>query len=94
MGFLQQFHLVIKYKKGTRNKVVDILSQPPISACIIFHNTLLSFESYAEQYANFDDFKGIYAKLTHGSQVGYYHLQGKLLYHLGKLCIPQEKGYM
>jgi len=30
----------------------------------------------------------IYPKLTHGSQVDNYHLQGKLLYHLGKLCIP------
>ena len=48
----------------------------------------MSFESYDEQYANDDDFKEIYAKLTHGSQVENYHLQGKLLYHLGKLCIP------
>jgi hypothetical protein len=28
MGFLQQFHLVIKYKKGTSNKVVYMLSRP------------------------------------------------------------------
>ena len=67
MGFLQQFHLVIKYKKGTSNKVADMLSRPPISASIILHNASLSFESYAEQYANDDDFKEIYAKLTHGS---------------------------
>jgi hypothetical protein len=38
MGFLQQFHLVIKYKKGTRNKVVDTLSRPPITASIILKN--------------------------------------------------------
>jgi len=88
MGFLQQFHWVIKYKKGTSNKVVDMLSRPPITAFVILHNASLSFESYAEQYANDDDFKEIYAKLTHGSQVDNYHLQGKLLYHLGKLCIP------
>jgi hypothetical protein len=50
MGFLQQFHLVIKYKKGTSNKVVDMLSHPPISASVILHNASLSFESYAEQY--------------------------------------------
>ena len=47
-----------------------------------------SFESYVEQYANDYNFKEVYAKLTHGSQVDNYHLQGKLLYHLGKLCIP------
>jgi hypothetical protein len=29
MGFLQQFHLVIKYKKVRKNKVADILSRPP-----------------------------------------------------------------
>ena len=66
MGFLQKFHLVIKYKKGTSNKVVDMLSCPPISASVILHNVSLSFESYAEQYANDDEFKEIYAKLTHG----------------------------
>ena len=48
----------------------------------------MSFESYVEQYANDDKFKTIYAKLTHGSQVNNYHLQGKLLYRLGKLFIP------
>jgi hypothetical protein len=26
MGFLQQFHLVIKYKKGSTNKLADMLS--------------------------------------------------------------------
>ena len=88
MSFLQQFHLVIKYKKYNSNKVVDMLSHPPISTSVILHNGLLSFESYVEQYANNDDFKEVYAKLTHGSQVDNYHLQGKLLYHLGKLWIP------
>ena len=68
-----------------------MLSRPPISASIILHNASLSFESYVEQYANNDDFKEIYAKLTHGSQVDSYHLQGKLLYHLGKLCIPTRE---
>lgn len=67
MGFLQQFHLVIKYKKGTSIKVADMLSCPPISTFVILHNASLSFESYVEQYANDDDFKEIYAKLTHGS---------------------------
>jgi hypothetical protein len=30
MGFLQQFHLLIKYKKGATNKLVGMLSQPPL----------------------------------------------------------------
>jgi hypothetical protein len=65
MGFLQQFHLVIKYKKGTSNKVVDMLSIPPIVASIILKNTLLSHDSYVEQYVIDEDFKEVYEKLTH-----------------------------
>ena len=84
MGFLQQFHLVIKYKKGTSNKVADMLSRPPI----VLKNASLSHEIYIEQYAIDDDFKEIYEKLTNGTQVEDYYLQGKLLYHLGKLCVP------
>jgi hypothetical protein len=49
MIFLQQFHLVIKYKKGTSNKVVDMLSRPPIVASIILNNASLSHYRYVEQ---------------------------------------------
>jgi hypothetical protein len=46
MGFLQQFHLVIKYKKGTSNKEANMFSRPPIVASIILKNTSLSHDSY------------------------------------------------
>jgi hypothetical protein len=91
MGFLQKFHLVIKYKKGTSNKVEDMLSRPPITTSIILKYTYLSHDNYVEQYAIDDDFKEVYEKLTHGAQVENYCLQGKLLYHLGKLCIPTSE---
>jgi hypothetical protein len=91
MGFLQQFHLVIKYKKGTSNKVPDMLSRPPIVASIILENVSLYHDSYVEQYAIDEDFKEVYEKLTHGAQVNNYFMQGKLLYHLGKLCIPTSE---
>jgi hypothetical protein len=91
MGFLQQFHLVIKYKKGISNKVVDMLSRPPIVSSIVLKNTSLSHDSYVEQYSINEDFKELYAKLTLGAQVENYCLQGKLLYHLGKLCIPTSE---
>jgi hypothetical protein len=73
MGFLQQFHLVIKYKKGTSNKVTDMISRPPIFASIILKNVSLSHDSYVEQYVIDEDFK-VYEKLTHGAQVGNYCL--------------------
>jgi hypothetical protein len=60
MGFIQQFHLVIKYKKGTSNKVVDMLCRPPIVASIILKNTSLSHDSYVEKYAIDEDFKEVY----------------------------------
>ena len=91
MGFLQQFHLVIKYKKGTSNKVVDMLSRPPIVASIVLKNASLSHDSYVEQYATDEDVKNVYEKLTHGAQVENYCLQGKLLHRLGKLCIPTSE---
>jgi hypothetical protein len=91
MDFLQQFHLVIKYKKGTSNRVVDILSRTPIVAFVILNNTSLSHDIYVEQYAIDEDFKEVYVKLTLGAQVENYCLRGKLLYHLGKLCIPTSE---
>ena len=57
MGFLQQFHLVIKYKKGMSNKVADMLSRPPIVASIIFKYASLSHDFYVEQYSIDEDFK-------------------------------------
>jgi hypothetical protein len=74
MGFLQQFHLVIKYKNGTSNKVVDMLSRPPIKTSIILKNTSLSHDSYVEQCAIDENFKEVYEKLTHGAQVETYCL--------------------
>jgi hypothetical protein len=74
MGFLQQFHLVIKYKKGTSNKVAYMLSRPPIVASIILKNTCLSHDSYLEQYSIDEDFKEVYEKLTNGAHVENYFL--------------------
>jgi hypothetical protein len=91
MGCLQHFHLVIKYKKGTSNKVVDMISRPPIAATIILKNDSLSHDSYVEQYVVDEYFKEGFEKLTHGAQVENHCLQGKLLYHLGKLCIPTSE---
>jgi hypothetical protein len=91
MGFLQQFHLVIKYKNGTSNKVADMISRPLIVASIILKNASLSHERYIEQYAIDGHFKEVYTDLTLGAQVENYCLQGKLLYYLGKLCIPTSE---
>jgi hypothetical protein len=74
MGFLQQYHLVIKYKKGTSNKVADMLSRLPIVASAILKNASLSHDNYVEQYVIDEDFKEVYVKLTLGTQVQNYCL--------------------
>jgi hypothetical protein len=91
MGFLQQFHLVIRYKKGIYNKVADMISRPIISASIILKHSPIMHESYVEQYALDTDFKEVYETLCHSNHVGEldYHVHDNLFYHLGKLCIPQ-----
>jgi hypothetical protein len=83
MGFLQQFHLVIKDKKGRSNKVVDMLSRPPIVASIILKNDSLSHDSYVEQYIVDEYFKEVFEKLTHGAQVENYSA--------GKTTLPSWK---
>jgi len=91
MGFLQQFHLVIRYKKGTQNKIADMLSRPPIVATVvILQNSSLMHEGYKEQYEVDPDFQSIYGKLILGNEVGNieFHVNDGLLFHLGKLCIP------
>ena len=66
MGFLQQFHLVIRYKKGIHNKVADMLSRPIINASTILKHNSILHESYIEQYAQDIDFKDVYATLSQG----------------------------
>eukprot|EP00253_Pinus_taeda_P031869 PITA_31869 len=91
MGFLQQFHLVIRYKKGVLNKVADMLPRPIIGPVTLLKNDSIVHESYTEQYTYDDDFKDVYANLSKGNHVeeNDYHLHNNLLFHLGKLCIPQ-----
>jgi hypothetical protein len=91
MSFLQQFHLVIRYKKYIYNKVVDMLSRPIASASVILKHNYTMHKSYVEHYALDVDFKEVYATLCHSNQVEEldYHVNDKLLYNLGKLCIPQ-----
>jgi hypothetical protein len=57
MGFLHQFHLVMRYKKGIYNKVDDIISMPIVSASFILKHNSTMHESYVEQYDLDDDFK-------------------------------------
>ena len=96
MGFLQQFHLIIKYKKGDHNKIADLLSRSRITTIntfIVLQQSSLAYDNYIEQYAKDEDFKDVYEYLMHGTQIEElnYHVHDQLLYHLGKICIPQSE---
>jgi hypothetical protein len=68
MGFLEQYHLLIKYNKGNLNKVVDMLSRPIVNASTISRHNSLAHESFVEQYDRDDKFKDVYEALTHGNR--------------------------
>lgn len=90
MGFLEQFHLLIRYKKSIYNKVSDMLSRPIVNAYVILKHNSIMHEIYIVQYAKDDNFKDVYATLSQGNHVEEldYNVHNKLLYHLGKLCVP------
>ena len=56
-NFYTTISLVIKYKKGIQNKVVDMLSRPPTNASFVIHQNPLVHASYVEQYKKDEDFK-------------------------------------
>jgi len=64
MGFLQKFHLVIKYKKGSTNDLVDMLSRPPTSKITALGTHMnmepITHDAYRQAYLEDEDFKEVY----------------------------------
>jgi hypothetical protein len=64
MGLLQQVHLVIKYKKGNTNKLVDMLSRPPTSKITdlgtFMHMEPFTHDAYKEVYIEDWDFREVF----------------------------------
>ena len=90
--YLQQFHLNIKYKKGTTNNVADCLSRPPILALTIVLNSCgkKTFD-WPLLYESDLEFNHTYQALLGGTQVPNFHLQDALLCHPGRLCVPSSE---
>jgi hypothetical protein len=90
--YLQQFHLKIKYKKGSTNNVVDFLSQPPIMALTMVLNSY-GYETFdwSVLYKSDPEFGHTYNMLWEGKQVPNFHHQDALLCHLGHLCVPSSE---
>jgi hypothetical protein len=69
MLFLQQFHLVIKYKKGNTNKLETTLSCTPTSMNTtlgtLMHMDPFTHDAYKEAYIEDEEFKEVFQQL-HG----------------------------
>jgi hypothetical protein len=90
--YLQQFHLNIKYKKGSTNHTVDYLSQP----LVVVLTTVLNSHGHGmfglPQLYNSDfDFAATYQTLSADKLVLDFHLQDGLLCHPSHLCVPSSK---
>ena len=94
MGYLQQFHIVIRYKKGSTNIVADFFSRPPIHALIqVLDSSCFGFPEWKTLYAIDSDYADIIAWLTDPlvakeDSLGDFYLKDRLLYRLGLLCVP------
>jgi hypothetical protein len=90
--YLQQFHLNIKYKKGSTNHVADCLSRPPVAALTTVLNSCGHETSgWPQLYKNDPEFTSTYQMLVDGKKVPDFHLQDALLCYLGHLCVPSSE---
>ena len=67
MGFLQQFWIVFKYKKGNTNKLADMLSRLSTLNITAFGNLMhidpFTHDAYREAYSKDKDLKELYRQL-------------------------------
>jgi hypothetical protein len=90
--YLQQFHLNIKYKTGSTNRVVDFLSRPPVvTLTMVLDSCGHETSGWPHLYETDPDFSTTYQMLGANSVVANFHLQDGLLCHLGHLCVPSSE---
>ena len=73
--YLQQFHLNIKYKKGSTNQVPDCLSRPPVATLTTVLNSCGHDTSeWSQLYSSNSDFAATYQLLAAGTPVVDFYL--------------------
>jgi hypothetical protein len=89
---MQKFHLNIKYKTGSSNRVIDFLSRPPMaSLTIVLHSCGHEASESPQLYLQDPDFTTTYHLLGTGATLNDFHIQDGLLCHLGHLCVPASE---
>jgi hypothetical protein len=90
--YLQQFHLNIKYKTRISNHVADYLSRPPVAALTtVLHSCRHEASEWPQLYQQDLNFVTTYQLLGTGATVTDFHIQDRLLCHLGHLCVPTSE---
>jgi hypothetical protein len=90
--YLQQFHLHIKYKTGSTNRVTDCLNRPPVTTLTTVLDSCGHETSGCTQLYEIDlDFATTYQMLGAKVVVDNFHLQDGLLCRLGHICVPSSE---
>jgi len=86
-SYIQQFHLVIKYKKGSTNQMAHLLSRPPIRVMQILVIRCATYDSWKDKYPTDPYFGPIWNALLQSNVVNQtpvldYHVKYGWLYKL------------
>jgi hypothetical protein len=94
--YIQHFHLLIKYKKGTTNKMADLLSRPLVQVLHILEVRCASYDAWKSKYESDPDFGEIWAALQNPTVINRspfldYAIRNGWLYKFNQLCVPQSE---
>jgi hypothetical protein len=90
--YLQQFHINIKYKTSISNCVIDFCIRPHVaSLTTVLHSHGHEASEWPQIYQQYLDFATTYQLLGTGTIVTDFHIQDRLLCHLGHLCVPTRE---
>jgi hypothetical protein len=90
--YLQQFHLNIKYKIGSTNRIDDCLSRlSVVTVTTVLHSCGHETYGWPQLYETDPYFTTTYQMLGANTVVDNFHLQDGLLCHMIHICIPSSK---
>ncbi|KAI5313566.1 hypothetical protein L3X38_042742 [Prunus dulcis] len=91
VSYLQQFNIIIKYKKWVTNKLADMLSRPPGHSALLVAMQLqpVVLSEYVTSYDGDLKFKMFFDKLQHRKPCQFKMKDG-LMFKGKQLCIPNN----
>jgi hypothetical protein len=95
-SYIQQFHLIIRYKKHNYNKMADFLSQPPTPVLSILEVHCATSDTWKDQYAIDPEFQEILEAFQSSAVINKtpfldYTISDGWLYKFNFLCIPHSE---